>query len=498
MQLASDMENTVKLVREGNNEAHGSLRLASAIARHAALVKEGETLIKMAATAGSLVPHEQETRSHHHQQQPSDPHKQVIRQTLEGLKAKLDLYREVVEGRQSSSSLSQGSKALPVGGGKRQVSELVIQQKTSSPGQIRKEGVSIASSPGQVRKEGVSIASSPGQVRKEGVSIASSPGQVRKGNMLVAASPPPQVKKEEAAKGLSPMHVTAVSGVDTKTWTSSGDAKFSVCLSVPLRASFSTLVTRDLPMRVPRPTLLPPLETSTSEHVTTTRGGASLLTKPILLATPIGSQKAASTSVSKATLTKHYSLDLTSESGRNVERNQRETTPPVCNQREGTPLSGKVSCLRSIFNAMTTNSTPSPQPQTQSRSSRAKSTPPPQTQTQSLRAKSTPPSLSQTQSQSLWDTSTSFPVRCSSPDIIPMVRRLSPNNAAPPRPPSPLNYNPNVGGSGLLESDCDSLSTFASSADEEREEEEEVVVGVEETDNDGRGQAESKKTRSVG
>lgn len=79
-----------------------------------------------------------------------------------------------------------------------------------------------------------------------------------------------------------------------------------------------------------------------------------------------------------------------------------------------------------------------------------------------------------------------------------MVRRLSPNNAAPPRPPSPLNYNPNVGGSGLLESDCDSLSTFASSADEEREEEEEVVVGVEETDNDGRGQAESKKTRSVG
>eukprot|EP00731_Ephydatia_muelleri_P020165 Em0012g990a len=273
------------------------------------------------------------------------------------------------------------------------------------------------------------------------------------------------------------MLVTEVSSSpgDVKTCASSGDARFSVCLTIPLRANFSTGAARDFPMRVPRPTLSLPLETSPTSKptATTTKEGGAHLTKRITLAMSIGSPQKDVTPVAKATLTKRYSLDLTSESGMDVERNQRESTPP----------SGKVSSLRCMFNAMTTNSTPSLQPQTQS---------------QSVRAKSTPPSLPQTQSQSSWDTPTSPPVRFHSPDIIPMERRLSPINA-PPRPPSPLNYNPDVGGSGLLESDCDSLSTFASSADEEREEEEEVAAGVvEETDNDGRGQAEPKKTRSTG
>ena len=476
MQLTTDMDNTIKLVKEGGNDIHGSLRLPSALARHAALAKEGEAVIKMAA-GSLLVPQEQGPRQqqqqHHQPSSPSDPHEQVVRQTLEGLKVKLDLYREVMEGRQSSPLSSQGGKALAigggsVGGGKRQVAELVIQQKTSSPAQVRKEGVLTASSPLQIRKVGTSDASSPGPLRKEGVSIASSPGQVR---------------KEEAAKDwdLLPMLVTEVSSSpgDVKTCASSGDATFSVCLTIPLRANFGTGAARDFPMRVPRPTLSLPLETSPTSKptVTTTKESGAHLTKRI-------------TPVAKATLTKCYSLDLISESGVDVERNQRESTPPT----------GKVSSLRCMFNAMTTNSTPSLQPQTQSQSVRAKSTPPPQpqTQSQSVRAKSTPPSLPQTQSQSSWDTPTSPPVRFHSPDIIPMERRLSPINA-PPRPPSPLNYNPDVGGSGLLESDCDSLSTFASSADEEREEEEEVMAGVvEETDNDGRGQAEPKKTRSTG
>ena len=506
LQLTCDMENTMKLVGEGN-DSHCPLRLPSALARHAALTREGEALVKMVA---SLLSREPRNRS-----QPSgtsDSSEQVVRRTLEGLKGKLDLYKEVMEERQSSPS-SQGGKQLS-GGVKRQVSELVIQQKTSSPVQGRKEGVSVASSPLQNRKEGVSVASSPLQNRKEGVVVASSPLQNRKEGVVVASSPlqnrkegvvvassplqnrkegvmvassPPQGRKEGVSVTSSPLHVrkdtptakdllsTQVKEIsailDGKTHATLMGAKFSVSLTVPLKASFSTMVAMDLHVQVPRPlqsTSPSLLKTSDPNTVPTVTTKETLHSSKMLSESSGSPQKSSLASKFKPTLTKRHSLDsgLTSEDG-SFERSQREHTPP----------SGKVSSLRSMFNAMSM-STPPPQPQTLTQSSRAQSIPLPQPQTLSeARAKSTPP-----------------PTRFYSPDIIPMGRS-SPNHA-PPRPPSPVDYNPNGDGSGLLESDCDSLSTFASSADGEREEEE--VMGVEETDNDGHGQTEPKKGRSSG
>ena len=500
------MENTVNAVREGA-DLHCSLRLPSALARHTALTREGDALVKM---AGSLSSNELWSRPPLKSSSSPDTSEQVIRRTLEGLKVKLDQYREVLEGRQLSPLI----KSQQPGGVKRQVTELVIQQKTSSPLQARKEGVSVASSPLQARKEGVSDASSPLQARKEGVSVASSPLQARKEGVSVASSPlqarkegvsvassPLQARKEGVSLASSPLHVNeVVAAVDGGFCAITTNVKFSACLTASFKACFTVMATLDFHVQVPRPLepASPSMSSSTSVQMETSEDvhSSKHVSLPSLRGSP---QRAGVVSFTpKGTPTKRHSLDsgFTPEGG-NVDRNHREGTPP----------SGKVSSLRSMFNAMgmskdqssRAQSTPSPQPQTLSHSSRARSTPPPQPQTltQSSRARSTPLLQPRTSSQSSAAQPTPPPdpaARFHSPDIIPM-EQSSPNHA-PPRPPSPVNYNPNGSGSGLLESDTDSLSTFASSADEEREEEEEVRE-VEETDNDGCGLTESKKTRSM-